>query len=176
MAVLSLVEQVQAAHNLGLITRHCETLSKACKYEKTASASVIEISKHIANLSASGHTRVSSGSVIKLPFISHHANPAPIVAVLVKTINHIIQLNTFDVGICEGVTAGETESLHMESWIPSMKPLLSCLVDLDTTVAGSQTARTALRNLMNSHGDILMDCWGVDEPDSLSNGIDLTYG
>ena len=138
---------------------------RAGKYEKAAISSGVLISKYIAQISASGNTKVSRGSFLSLPFISHHANPAPIVAVLVKTIEHIIQRNTSDTGEWGGATAGQTENALTDSWVPSLRPLLSCLVDLDGTVAGAQTARVAFLKPISSHSDILMDCWGLDEPE-----------
>jgi len=164
--------------DLGLIPRYGKAHHKAREYEKSALSSGLAISKHIADLSSvDGHIKVSNGSVIKLPFISHHANIAPIVAVLVQTIEHMIRHNTSttttDFSTSEGEGHGDSLLTGDAGWISSMKPLLSCLLDLDTTVAGSQTARKALRSLMTAHGDILMDCWAVDEAESQWSGMGI---
>jgi hypothetical protein len=110
--------------------------------------------------------QVANGSVTKLPLISHHANLLPVVKVLVSAIENTIQMNTSD-------STGLGEANSAEDWMPSMKPLLSCLLELDVTVAGSNTARKAVQKLMNSHSDILMDCWSVGNDDVLSSDLDI---
>ena len=165
------MEQVQAAYIRGLLTGQCYALSRAYEFENIATASVVAIAKQITNASVNGHYKVSDNSAIKLPFISHHANPAPIIAVLMKTIEHIVQRHTSNAGAHKGTTPFGTES-----WMPSIKSLLSCLLDFDSTVAGSQITRSAVRKLMASHSDIIMDCWTVDEPELLINWTERAYG
>jgi hypothetical protein len=163
LGVLSLSEQVLIARRFGLVCQNCE--AKIKHSQKAVLKAASEISKNIISLSASGQgqMQVANGSVTKLPLISHHANLLPIVKVLVSAIENTIQINTSN-------TTGPGEANSTEDWMPSMKPLLSCLLALDGTVAGSNTARQAVQKLMSSHSDILMDCWSVENDNIFSDG------
>jgi hypothetical protein len=110
--------------------------------------------------------QVANGSVTQLPLISHHANLLPIVKVLVSAIETTIQMNTTN-------STETAEPCSTEDWMPSMKPLLSCLLELDVTVAGSNVARKAVQALMTSHSDIMMDCWSVENDEMLSSDLHL---
>lgn len=89
---------------------------------------------------------------MKLPFISHHASLAPIVAVLSKSIDHIVQR----------VIDSETPDDRVK-WMLSIKPVLTCLLDMKSTVAGSRSIQSPLSRLLASHGDLLMECWTIDD-------------
>lgn len=95
-------------------------------------------------------------SGVKLPFILHHASLAPIVAVLSQSIDHIIQR----------IIDSETP-IDRQNWMLSIKPVLTCLFDMRSTVAGTRFVQSPLNRLMASHGDLLMECWTVDDPDNV---------
>jgi hypothetical protein len=160
------------AQRLGFIASNCE--AKVKQSQKTALRAVSAMSKNIVGLSTSGHgqMQVANGSVTKLPLISHHANLLPVVKVLVSAIETTIKMNT-------PAYAGSGEAESTETWISSMKPILSCLLEMDGTVAGSNIARKAIQKLMVSHSDILMDCWSVESGGDLylsdDNDLSTTY-
>ncbi|RDW66632.1 hypothetical protein BP5796_09381 [Coleophoma crateriformis] len=173
LGVLSLVEQIQTANSLGFISRDCEAFSKACQYQKAALKSIITISSNMTTLHAHGpcHIELSRGLNTKLPLISDHANLLLTVTTLVKAIETTIHINTSNDNIGEDAIASRTEFGPVESWMSLIKPLLSCLLDLDVTVAGSNTARVAFQKLMTSHSDILMDGWAVEKDDVRFGGV-----
>ncbi|RDW62421.1 hypothetical protein BP6252_11854 [Coleophoma cylindrospora] len=167
LGILSLVEQIQTANSLGFISRDCEAFSKARQYQKAALKSIITISSNMTTLHAHGPCRMelSRGLNTKLPLISDHANLLLTVTALVKAIETTIHINTWNDTNAEDAIASRTEAGPVESWMSLIKPLLSCLLDLDVTVAGSNTARVAFQKLMNSYSDILMDGWAVEKDD-----------
>lgn len=153
---------MQAADRLGLVAPY-DTLCRAQEYEQKIISTVVTLAKEIASISPSddainGYIKPFSGSGVRMPFISHHANPAPIVAVLSKTIESIIQRNA-SFTLSSAIYYLPTENIPMETWIPSIQPLLRCLLDFQTTIGGARAANVALERLMKSHTDILMDCW-----------------
>lgn len=86
---------------------------------------------------------------------------------LTKGIEHTIDLNingSADGPEWSGLTTFLNDSMD---WKESTKPLLTCLVTLETTVSGVHTARPALEDLMRHYGDILMDCWSQDDPEDV---------
>jgi hypothetical protein len=164
LGILILAEQINIALRNDLYSNreavHLVSI-KAGEYEASAISSVVAMSRHINNISTThGYIRVSSDSELKLPFISHHARLAPVVTVLSKTIEHLIQqVTSTDVTMFER----DIESMHkIESTMLSIKTVLICLLDMDATVAGARSARPTIRKLMSSHSDVLMDCWAVD--------------
>lgn len=131
--------------------------NKAKQYETAAISSVIAISKHIADMSTENASiDVSGDSGVKLPFISHHASLGPIVAILSKSIDHIIQ----------HIIDSETPDDGV-NWMLSLKPVLNCLLDMRSTVAGSRSIQPPLSRLVTFHGDLLMECWTIDDSDEL---------
>ncbi|KAI7973750.1 hypothetical protein EIK77_001813 [Talaromyces pinophilus] len=153
---LSFAEQIGRARNscLRQETNFIELAGgKGNQHEAAAISSVIAISKHIADMSTENASfSVSGDSGMKLPFISHHASLAPIVAVLSKSIDHVIQR----------IVDSETPDDGV-NWMLSIKPVLSCLLDMRSTVAGSQSIQAPLSRLLAFHGDLLMECWTIDD-------------
>lgn len=156
LGTLTLAEQIGRARNscLRQETNFIELAGgKANQYEAAAISSVIAISKHIADMSTEiASFSVSGDSGMKLPFISHHASLAPIVAVLSKSIDHVIQR----------IVDSETPDDGV-NWMLSIKPVLSCLLEMRSTVAGSQSIQGPLSRLLACHGDLLMECWTIDD-------------
>lgn len=157
---MTLAEQIGLARNSpqalkGEFLKDAE--SKEKQYETAAILSVVEISTHVSNISATDTSMdVSGDSGIKLPFMSHHASLAPIVAVLSKSIDHIIQR----------IVDSETP-IDQQNWMLTIKPVLTCLLDMKSTVAGSRSIQSPLNKLLASHGDLLMECWTIDDFDEL---------
>ncbi|OKL60964.1 hypothetical protein UA08_03696 [Talaromyces atroroseus] len=151
LGALILVEQIDAAVHYGLDVNDEATHNvskKAREYEMNAISSVVAISSRINNISTKhGYIRLSYDSELKLPFILHHASLAPVVTVLSKALEHLIQQTTFT-----NVTMFGRDVEFMDD-VDSM----------DATVAGARSARPTVQKLMSSHSDVLMDCWGVDE-------------
>lgn len=165
LGALTFTDQVHVAHKLGYFQTGCELLSKADQHRTTAIRYMIDITKIIAKINdhGRGHVEISKGSNTKIPLISHHANFNPVIFVLVLTIEAIIERNTKAVDYIRQNMELSSESSSMDDWIPSIKPVLTCLLDMDVTVAGSNMARQAFQKLAAAHSDILMDCWDVED-------------
>lgn len=85
---------------------------------------------------------------------------------LTKAIEHTLDLNLNDIAEDQELSGSATFLDDSMSWMGSIKPLLTCLVTLETTVSGLHTARPALDDLMRHYGDILMNCWSHENPES----------
>ncbi|KEF56375.1 uncharacterized protein A1O9_07956 [Exophiala aquamarina CBS 119918] len=156
---LCLVEQIHYASHL-FEPGSCEGLiSTADRLQEAAVTSVLAIARRIVDVSARGEFKLINSVQAKLQLVSHHANTRLVVMALVKAIEHTIDLN-----LSKHAVSGRKEATSTQpKWISSIKPLLTCLVMLDSTVSGSFTARPALRGLMLKYGDILMDCWSSED-------------
>jgi hypothetical protein len=159
---LCLVEQIHYVSHL-LVPDLCgDILSKADSLQEAAVASVLAIARRIVDVSANGEFKLINSVQAKLQFVSHHANTALVVMALVKAVEHTIDHNlSRQAGSNRKFPTSTTNA--QSSWVSSIKPLLTCLVALDSTISGAFTARPALQGLMQQYGDILMDCWSSDD-------------
>ena len=123
----------------------------AVKYRQDAVLAFARISKLVMNVSTEQDLPVLDSVDIRLPFMAHHANTTLVVTALQKAIKHTID--------CHVEADGESR----DRLVPSLKPLLWCLLSLEKTSSGRTTARPALNKLLYQYGDVLMDCWTVDE-------------
>lgn len=160
LGTLTLAEEIEKACGSHLLQGNNLrefVIDKGKQYEKDAISSVIAISKHIADMSAENSSlSVCGESEMKLPFISHHASLAPIVVVLTKSIDHMLQR-----------VIGSENPDDGAHWMLSIKPVLTCLLDMKSTLAGSRSIQSPLSRLLTLHGDLLMECWTVDELNDL---------
>ncbi|KAJ9607985.1 hypothetical protein H2200_008064 [Cladophialophora chaetospira] len=166
MSKLLLVEQLHHAARVMPATEQQHLLEKAQSHQRNAVTSLLAIARRIVDVSALGEFRLINSVSAKMHFISHHANTALVVLALSKAIEHTIDLH---------VTCFEQDDLSLallpgasanSDWIASMKPLLTCLLTLDSTVSGAITARPALQTLMKQYGDILMEAWSQEDGDN----------
>lgn len=134
-------------------------LDTAHTLQKDSVTSFLITAQRIVDVSAMGEFKLINSVQAKLNLISHHANTSLVVLALVKGIEHTIDLN---INVPNG-PGDEVGSGFDPNWVASIKPLLSCLLTLDSTVSGAYTARPALQTLMQQYGDILMDCWSHDD-------------
>ncbi|ETI22507.1 hypothetical protein G647_06582 [Cladophialophora carrionii CBS 160.54] len=167
LSKLLLVEQLHQAADMLPAIESRPMLEKAQSYQQAAVTSLLTIAQRIVDVSAMGEFRLINSVQAKMHFISHHANTLLVVLALSKAIEHTIDLHVSaaeqnDLGPAIFPSAAENSD-----WIASMKPLLTCLLTLDSTVSGTITARSALRKLMQRYGDLLMDCWSHEEVDDL---------
>lgn len=159
---LCLVEQIHYVSHLLMPDLCGEMLSKADSLQEAAVTSVLAIARRIVDVSANGEFKLINSIQAKLQFVSHHANTALVVMALVKAVEHTIDLNlSRQAGTSRPLVTSTTSA--QSGWVSSIKPLLTCLVALDSTISGAFTARPALQGLMQQYGDILMDCWSVEE-------------
>ena len=156
-----LVEHLHSAAEILPPEERPSILAKARELQRSAVQSVLAIAQRIVNVSATGEFNLLNSIQLQLQFICHHANTSLVVMALTKAIEHTIDLN---VNGC----AGDRDWFVQDSsdWMGSVKPLLTCLVTLESTVSGLHTARPALDDLMRHYGDILMDCWSHDDPEN----------
>lgn len=138
--------------------------SKADTMQEAAVTFVLTTARRIVDVSANGEFKLINSVQAKLQFVSHHANTALVVMALVKGIEHTIDLNLSKQSKNSQalVVPGSTTSAR-PNWVASIKPLLTCLVALESTVSGVFTARPALKGLLRQYGDILMDCWSFED-------------
>ncbi|OAL21175.1 hypothetical protein AYO22_08138 [Fonsecaea multimorphosa] len=168
LGTLLLVEQLHRASSILPVAERQPLLDKALSYQRGAVTSLLTIAQRIVDVSAMGEFRLINSVQAKMHFISHHANTVLVVLALSKAIEHTIDLyvSTAQQGDLTSTTFPDMEP--DSEWIANMKPLLTCLLTLDSTVSGAITARPALQRLMQQYGDILMDCWSHDEGGNLS--------
>ncbi|KAK5044932.1 hypothetical protein LTR84_010304 [Exophiala bonariae] len=160
---LCLVEQIHyAAHLLGPDVGHA-LLCKADTLQESAVAFVLAIARRIVDVSSNGEFKLINSIQAKLQFVSHHANTALVVMALVKGIEHTIDYNLSKQPAKKQTRTGGSNPNAQPVWIPSIKPLLTCLLALESTVSGVFTARPALQKLMHEYSDVLMDCWSSED-------------
>ena len=168
MSNLLLVEQLHQAAGILPAMEQQAMIEKAQSYQQSAVTSLLVVAQRIADVSALGKFRLINSVQAKLHFISHHANTALVVLALSKAIEHTIDVHVSSAGQNDLRTGTFPDAAANSDWIASMKPLLTCLLTLDSTVSGAITARPALQNLMQQYGDILMDCWSQEDREDLS--------
>ena len=134
-------------------------LAKALLLQKSAVRAFFTTAKRIVDVSALGEFKLINSVQAKLQFISHHANTSLVVLALAKAIEHTIDLNLSTSLESPAPVSSLYGPLPSGDWVASIKPLLTCLLTVDSTVSGAFTARPALQRLMQQYGDILMDCW-----------------
>jgi hypothetical protein len=162
-AKLLLVEQLHRASTT-LPTIECQALlNRADGYQRAAIASLHAIAQQIVETTASGGIKQIDSVQAKMHFICQHANTALVVQSLCKAIEHTIDLNISAIGTNDMPFCTLSGVLPNANWIAGMKPLLMCLLTLDSTVSGALTARPALKDLMRQYGDIIMECWSQDD-------------
>ncbi len=165
---LLLVEQLhQAAAMLPAIEQQA-ILKKAQSYQQAAVNSLLVVAQRIVDVSALGKFRLINSVQAKMHFISHHANTTLVVLALQKAVEHTIDIHVSSAGQNDLCSGAFPDAAANSDWIANMKPLLTCLLTLDSTVSGAITARPALQNLMQQYGDILMDCWSQEDSEDLS--------
>ncbi|EXJ58533.1 hypothetical protein A1O7_05959 [Cladophialophora yegresii CBS 114405] len=167
LSKLLLVEQLHQAAGVLPAIESRRILAKAQVYQEAAVTSLLTIAQRIVDVSALGELRLINSVQAKMNFISHHANTLLVVLALSKAVEHTIDLHLSapeQTHLGSAVFPGATVD---SDWIASMKPLLTCLLTLDSTVSGAITARPALRSLMQRYGDLLMDCWSHEDVDDL---------
>ncbi|KAK4949767.1 hypothetical protein LTR10_011609 [Elasticomyces elasticus] len=167
LSVFCFVEHLHAAADILPLEERPPILDNARKLQKSAVRSVLATAQRIVNVSATGEFKLLNSIQLQLQFICHHANTSLVVLALTKAIEHTIDLNLNDSAEDRERFEPATFDDDPTSWMGSMKPLLTCLVNLETTVSGLHTARPALNDLMRHYGDILMDCWSHNPEDCL---------
>ncbi|KIW85531.1 hypothetical protein Z517_00923 [Fonsecaea pedrosoi CBS 271.37] len=160
---LLLVEQLHQASNLLPAAERQPVLEKALSFQRDAVTSLLTVAQRIVDVSATGEFKLINSVQAKMHFISHHANTALVVLALSKAIEHTIDLNVSARQQGDLVSTMFPDMDSDSEWVARMKPLLTCLLTLDSTVSGAITARSALQRLMQQYGDILMDCWSQED-------------
>jgi hypothetical protein len=157
LSVLCMVEQLHLAASILSVENAESTIKKAQGFQRSAVRSSSATAQRIVNVSSTGEFKLMNSVQSRLQFVSHHANTSLVVMALVKAIEHTIDLN---------LSSDTTEEFPSTDWIASIKPLLTCLLTLESTVSGACTARPALQELMQRYADILMDCWSHEDADT----------
>ena len=127
-----------------------DVASQAQSYQASAISSLVDV---CAQITAYEEIKPSHHPDTRLPLICHHINVELVVFALGKAVKHCITNQIFYSDLSNDVTE------EVGSRNDSLKPLLSCLLTLESTVAGLQTARTAYQDLLRHYSDILMDSW-----------------
>lgn len=167
MSNLLLVEQLHQASSVLPVAEGQPMLEKAQSYQQDAVTSLLAIAQRIVDVSALGEFQLMNSVQAKMHFISHHANTALVVLALSKAIEHTIDLHVSSTEQGPWSFTALSGPATNSDWLSSMKPLLTCLLTLDSTVSGAITARPALQRLMQQYGDILMDCWSQEDLDDV---------
>ena len=138
MANLLLVVQLYQATDVLSVVERGPIFDKARAYQQAAVTTLVTIVWRIVGVSALGEFKLANSVQPKMHFISHHANTALVVLALSKAIAHTIDLHTSGI---------EQDDIDSPEWISSMKPLVTCILTLDSSASGA---------LMQQYGDILM--------------------
>ncbi|KAI1630189.1 hypothetical protein EDD37DRAFT_85808 [Exophiala viscosa] len=166
LSVFCLVEHLHSAAEILPPEERPSILARAGKLQRSAVQSVLAIAQRIVNVSAAGEFKLLNSIQLQLHFICHHANTSLVVMALTKAIEHTIDVNMNGFAEDQDWSGPTTLPQYSTDWMGSVKPLLTCLVTLESTVSGLHTARPALDDLMRHYGDILMDCWSHDNPEN----------
>lgn len=169
LSIFSMVEQLYLAAAVVAPEEADSTREKAQIFQRAAVQSSLAVAQRIVNVSATGEFKLMNSDQTRLQFVAHHANTSLVVMALVKAIEHTIDLNlSSDVAedMCADSQSREEETSSSD-WVASIKPLLTCLLILESTVSGACTARPALQQLMQRYPDILMDCWSHEDAETL---------
>lgn len=163
LSQLCLVEQMHHVSNILEPGLDQDMRLKADTLQEAAVTFVLATARRIVDVSANGEFKLINSVQAKLQFVSHHANTALVVMALVKGIEHTIDLNLSKQSKNSQIPVLGSTTYARPNWIASIKPLLTCLVALESTVSGAFTARPALKDLLRQYGDILMDCWSFED-------------
>lgn len=162
MGLLRFVEVVEQASKK-LDSMDCIELTNAAyKYRQKAIRACAGIVRLINEASRGGGFRITELSESEVPFISHHANTGITVMALQKTIEHTIYASMPAKSGSSAYGAPQPVAFLPEEARESLQPLLAGLSTLLQSISGQCTARPALEELMQRHGDILLDCWNQD--------------
>jgi hypothetical protein len=154
---LLLVEQLHQASHLLPQSERAEVLEKAQVYQTTAVTSLHAVAKQIVDVSSFGEFRLINSINATMHLISHHANTALVSTFLSRGIEHTIDLHVS--ANSQNTSLTDPSPNGTSDWIATMKPLLTCMLTLKSTVSGMVTAGSHLQRLMQQYGDILMDCY-----------------
>ena len=138
-------------------------LEKTLDYQLCATSYMGTIAKLITNLSSEETTALVDGTDVKLPFVAHHANTELVVSAFQKAVEHTIELNYGRATMAHIISDSHRPTPASVDWMSSLRFFLSCLLSLEETHSGPSAARPAFHALLNSHGDVLMECWTPDE-------------
>ncbi|KAE8381197.1 Alpha/beta hydrolase family-domain-containing protein [Aspergillus bertholletiae] len=136
--------------------------SRLQAYSEEAALSVVQTAKCVLSLPFEETFNLHNGVSAEASVLSYHITPTLVAATFQKAIETILNLQSYPPG---GVTALENESLglHADSaWKQHIDTIMKALVSLDATIGGSQASGVAIQNLMQSYGDIILDCWSCD--------------
>lgn len=162
-ALLRVVETIRNASRVVKSDIISQRLATATSYQDKAVAALITISKRMSNPSMSEDVRLSDSSEQRMRLISHHANHSLTVLALTKAIEYVIH---------QSMSRTSKSHLHRMDSLPPLglaakvRPLLSCLIDLQQTVSGGLVAGPAVQGLCSQYGDVLLDCWDLEAVDS----------
>jgi hypothetical protein len=126
------------------------------------SAAVLRLSQLMRRLQAQPTLKMFNlyhGLSADVPLTGYHLTTELMVAALRQAIEQQISLHNYNstsfVGFGLSLTAED-------QWRDSIDCLMKGLLMLDVTVGGSQAVQAASQKLIQSHGDILSDCWSTD--------------
>ena len=140
-----------------------DMIEKSREYRSSATSSLGEIAKVIMNSSSEEGVALGDDTDVKLPFVAHHANTELVASTLQNAIQHTIDSNVGQAPGPSSVTELSREFTTSGNWMDSVKCLLACLLGLEKTNSGHCAARPAFHSLLNGYGDLLMECWTLDE-------------
>lgn len=162
MGLLRFFEIVKEAKDRIWGLEDMRTLEITARYRQQAISRLVAIAKCINEASTDVDFQHSDGLENKVPLILHHANTGLTVSALVKAVDHAVgSITTMKLASSD---LGNRLTAPSQPSDPSITlgPLLSCLSSISQTVAGQCTAAPALQDLLQRHGDILLDCWNPD--------------
>ncbi|OGM51321.1 hypothetical protein ABOM_000166 [Aspergillus bombycis] len=136
--------------------------SKLQVYNEEAALSVTQIVEYVLSLPFEEIFNLQNGVSAEASVLSYHITPTLVAATFQKAIENILNMQLY---LPCGVGTLDERSLSYNAdftWKQHIDTILKGLVSLDATIGGSQASAVAIRSLMQSHGDIISECWSSD--------------
>lgn len=139
-----------------------DIFSRLETYTEEAALSVTRTAERVLSLPFEEIFNLHNGVSAEASVFSYHITPTLVATTFQKAIENILGLQLYPpCGV--GTLEGRSLSFHADfTWKQHIDIIMKALVSLDVTIGGSQASSVAIQSLMQSHGDILSDCWSCD--------------
>ena len=127
-------------------------------YQFTGSSTISLLANYISQTQMKDEYAGQAEDAPRVPLLLRHSNPSMVITSLSTALKHILSLEY------TGDTSSDTQRQsngfeNVSQWRSAIKSILSVLVALRSTVAGTHTATVAIENLMQEDGETLLECW-----------------
>lgn len=173
LGLLLLAEQIISAVELQVPLPGHQPDAKVRRYQRVGTSSVAAVARSVLDLPQGPASQLFNDATTRLPFAAGHANISLVVTALMKAIEHTVngQMTSPSAALANAQDFELVDSpMH---WTGNVRSLSHCLVSLKSTISGSCVAGVGLQNLMYKYGDILMDCWSMEDEITLNSSANV---